>query len=297
MAYRKGTAILAASAAATALVAVGGGVASGTPHAQSKLIATPKLVVTISKGLYHVKGPRHFSAGRVDVVLHAKKGEQEVGFARLHKGYTFAEAKKDYNAAQAQSPAALKALNRIVRHVTFYGGIDSGNGHTTVSGSVVLPKAGTYYVLDDENGPFTASPVKLHVSKRQGSRVTPKTSGLAKAITAKRWRGSPTLPADGTIKVKNASTNSPHFLALFQVKKGTTRKEVIKALNSSSQGPPPFALRHGGSTGTDALSPGISQTLTYSLPKGTYVEACFFPDLQTGIPHALMGMVRIVRLK
>jgi len=48
---------------------------------------------------------------------------------------------------------------------------------------------------------------------------------------------------------------------------------------------------------TDVLSPGQSQTLTYTLPKGTYAEMCFFPDLKTGMPHAAMGMVRIVHLK
>jgi hypothetical protein len=52
-----------------------------------------------------------------------------------------------------------------------------------------------------------------------------------------------------------------------------------------------------GSTGTDTLTTGESQTLTYSLPKGEYVELCFFPDPMTGMPHALMGMIGIVHLQ
>jgi hypothetical protein len=32
------------------------------------------------------------------------------------------------------------------------------------------------------------------------------------------------------------------------------------------------------------------------LPAGDYAEMCFFPDLKTGMPHAMMGMVRIVHL-
>jgi hypothetical protein len=32
------------------------------------------------------------------------------------------------------------------------------------------------------------------------------------------------------------------------------------------------------------------------LPAGDYAEVCFFPDLETGMPHAFMGMVRIVHL-
>jgi hypothetical protein len=117
-----------------------------------------------------------------------------------------------------------------------------------------------------------------------------------KTRNTKRFAGSRNLPAKGTITFKNASINSPHFLALQHVKKGTTRREIIKAFNSGpgSGGPNPFL---DGSVGTDVVGPGQSQTLTYSLPAGTYVEACFFPDLQTGMPHAMMGMVRIVHLK
>jgi hypothetical protein len=33
------------------------------------------------------------------------------------------------------------------------------------------------------------------------------------------------------------------------------------------------------------------------LPKGEYVEVCFFPDPKTGMPHAYMGMIGTVTLK
>jgi hypothetical protein len=302
MSHRKTTTILLAASVTAALVAAGVGAASGTPHARSTLISTPKLTVTISKGsLFHVKGPRHFSAGRVDVTLIAKKGEQEVGFVRLHPGYTYAHAKHDFNTFGASessqtgpTAAEINALDRLVKHVTFYGGIDSGTGHKTVTGSVVLPKAGTYLVLDDENSPFAVAPVRVHVTKRAGSRTTPPSTALVRTLNAKRFAGATTLPADGTITFKNTATNSPHLLVLNHVKKGTTRKQVITGL-MSSQGPPSFALP--GGIGADVLSPGQSQTLTYNLPKGDYAEMCFFPDLKTGIPHAFMGMVRIVHLK
>jgi hypothetical protein len=101
------------------------------------------------------------------------------------------------------------------------------------------------------------------------------------------------LPAKGTITVTNHNVSSPHFLVLLHVKKGTTRKEVLQGLESN--GPPSFVLP--GGTGTDALSMGQSQTLKYSTPKGSYVELCFFPDPKTGIPHAFMGMIRLVTVK
>jgi hypothetical protein len=289
-----------AAAATGMLLAAGGVTAVAAPHAPASLIATPKLTVTASKGgLFHVVGPRHFSAGRVDLVLHAKKGEQEVLIARLRPGYTYADVGRDFGtffSSQQPTPAGLEALNHLVRHVTFYGGLDSGGGHTTLSGSVVLPRAGTYLLLNDENGPGVAPPIKLHVTKRAGSRTTPASSATVKTRNSKRFAGATTLPASGTVTFHNTATNSPHFMFLQHVKPGTTRKHVIKALNSTSNSPQPsFALK--GTLGTDVVSPGHEMTLSYSLPKGTYAEMCYFPDLQTGMPHALMGMVLIVHLK
>lgn len=269
----------------------------GAAHAPAKRVATPKLTVTISKSAFKVVGPHRLSAGRVDVTLIAKQGEQEVGFARLHKGYTYADAGRDFATffgASQPTPAAMRAIRRIAHRVTFYGGIDSGSTRGA-SGSVVLSKPGTYLVLDDENGPGQVAPVKLHVTKPQGTRATPTSSATVTTRNSKRFGGATTLPAKGTITFKNTATNSPHFFNLQQVKKGTTRKQILKALRSNSDSAPSFALP--ANIGTDVTSPGQSQTLTYSLPKGEYAEMCFFPDLQSGMPHALMGMVRIVHLK
>jgi hypothetical protein len=99
------------------------------------------------------------------------------------------------------------------------------------------------------------------------------------------------LPHNGTITFENNSTESPHFLVLQQVKDGTTRKQAIAALQSN--GPGPF-LRH--EQASDVVTYGHAMNMHVHMPAGTYAEMCFFPDPQTGMPHALMGMVRIVHL-
>jgi hypothetical protein len=91
----------------------------------------------------------------------------------------------------------------------------------------------------------------------------------------------------------NESTDY-HFVQLQQVKSGTTLAQVKAALRSNDQvGPPPFAL--SGSYETGVVSPGHSQLSTYKLPKGLYALLCFWPD-EHGVPHALMGMVRLIRV-
>ena len=48
---------------------------------------------------------------------------------------------------------------------------------------------------------------------------------------------------------------------------------------------------------TGTLSPGRSMTADYDLPPGQYVIMCFFPDPKMGgMPHALMGMLRMIHL-
>ncbi len=104
------------------------------------------------------------------------------------------------------------------------------------------------------------------------------------ALTDERFGGAVTLPASGTITFRNRSTTAPHFLSLQHVKEGTTRGQVLA---SFSTGNTSYAL--SGDANTDAVSPGQAMTLTYHVPKGEYVEVCFFPDLKTGIPHAIMA--------
>jgi hypothetical protein len=166
--------------------------------------------------------------------------------------------------------------------------VDPGEALT---GTVVLPHAGTYYAWNDVAVP--TQPVKLTVTGPEVTRSSPHPTATVTAMTDERFGGAATLPASGTITFRNQSTTSPHFLTLQHVKEGTTRAQVLASL--SAPGEPSFALN--GDANTDAVSPGQAMTLTYTLPKGEYVEACFFPDLKTGIPHALMGMVRIVHLR
>jgi hypothetical protein len=70
---------------------------------------------------------------------------------------------------------------------------------------------------------------------------------------------------------------------------------VRKFFKSGAQVTPSWALR--GSTGTGVISPGRSQIVAVHLPPGKYLLACFWPDDRTGMPHAMMGMWKLVTLK
>jgi hypothetical protein len=60
-------------------------------------------------------------------------------------------------------------------------------------------------------------------------------------------------------------------------------------------GNPRWVLKANTSTGT--ISPNRAETFSYHLPAGKYLLACFWPDDETGMPHILMGMWKLVELK
>lgn len=72
--------------------------------------------------------------------------------------------------------------------------------------------------------------------------------------------------------------------------------QIRAFFDSGSQEQPPFFV-DGPSVGMDVQSPGRQAFLTYRLPAGTYVLACFVADDVTGMPHLLMGMHKVVTLK
>ncbi len=289
-----------AAAAATGLVAGGITVAQAAPHhaAASSSSSTPSLRVAITDKGFYVDGPKTFPAGRVHVSLdnaRAKK-EAEVEVLQLGAGYRWTELRSDYKtmvtnlfAPHGNKKKGLKALNHIIDNVKFFGGYDVMAGKSA-HGTLLLPAAGSYVLFNDSSS--LRNPHWLTVTSPQGPQTLPPADANVVAKTTRRFGGSTTLPAKGLIHFTNESTESPHFLNLQQVKPGTTRKDVISALQGN--GPPPFL---DGVAGTDTLSTGQSMDLRVHLPAGTYAEMCFFPDPKTGDPHAFMGMVRIVRLK
>jgi hypothetical protein len=101
------------------------------------------------------------------------------------------------------------------------------------------------------------------------------------------------IPASGTLQFYNQA-DQPHFLEIQRVKQGTTARQVRRVLNPNSHAQPRFLMRAHTSTGV--VSPTFSEMMRYSLPRGEYLIACFWPDRLTGMPHAYMGMWKLVQL-
>ncbi|HEX6817351.1 MAG TPA: hypothetical protein VF120_03190 [Ktedonobacterales bacterium] len=92
------------------------------------------------------------------------------------------------------------------------------------------------------------------------------------------------------IAVKNTSEDETHEFQIFRLPTGTTRAQLGACiLPPGTNCTIPFeAFQDFGGDG--GHGPGITSWVVLHLEPGTYGVICFLPDLNTGIPHAFMGM-------
>lgn len=265
--------------------------ATSSTEAIARLASTPKLNVTFTKDGHTVKGPRTFKAGRVAIHLTVRSKYHTAGVIKLAKGYTLKQAEADLFAVFAPEPDLTK-LMKFNRKTTFFGGPAGGRG-TSIDSTIVLPRKGTY-LMYDFGGDHIVKLATLKVTGPRVARPAPQVGGRVVAKEGSRFGGSKTLPAKGTLRFTN-NAEQPHFLSMGQVANGTTRAQALACIREEPSCDP--SIFRAGALDIEPVDPGKSQTVTYDLPKGTYVQLCFYPDHMNGMPHALMGMVRIVKLK
>jgi hypothetical protein len=281
--------------AATALVGAG---AATSPAGSATPPGTVLRVAITANGMY-LDGPTTFPAGRVHLYVDASGKDRSAAIIRLHPGYSFPDFRADLKTAGANldgpngnQKKGLAAIQHAIANITAVGGLSAHDGQER-HGIVMLHHPGGHYVLFDDSGSVPRRPVALTVTDRVGPQRLPATDATVTAKTNKRFGGDDVLPAHGNITFVNHSTESPHFLVLQHVKEGTTRKDILDSFQSDQQ--PDWVLK--AEQNSDALTTGRRMVLRVHLPAGEYAEMCFFPDPQTGVPHAFMGMVRIVHLK
>jgi hypothetical protein len=208
------------------------------------------------------------------------------------KGHTLQLVEAKHHASVDQLVTDMNAFSTTHKATGLERDFLAVGGSLTRTDLWVRLSSGTYYAVDIEPTTLTRNHVvTLHVGSQHSAADHGRVAATITAVDDMRWAKSPKhIPSHGVMAFRNRSTDY-HFIVMLQVKPGTTLAEVKAALKSP--GKPSFALAGNYSTGV--LSPGHAQRTTYSLPKGKYVLACFWPD-EHGVPHALMGMLRFIHV-
>ncbi|HET8666062.1 MAG TPA: hypothetical protein VFM08_17240 [Nocardioides sp.] len=295
--YRAAATALLLTATAGMAATGGAAEASGTHHAHAK--AAKSLVITIRS---KASGPQlsqdTLRPGKTIFKVRNVDGKASKGLIqvfRLKKGYDFTQASQDFPALFADPPTAdsIAAVNRIDDNVVFYGGMEAkGNGSKVAKWAVNINKAGTYYVVNFDKQTLTTFTAKGKAQKRS----FPSRDGF---INAKSTKGGGNTfvagkhnPPKGWMSTKNNAAE-PHFVDIEQVKKGTTNSDLTAAFQGQGN---PF-VKGGAATDTGVISPGHKFLWSYHLKKGRYGVMCFWPSKDDGMPHAIMGMHIVTRLR
>jgi hypothetical protein len=280
---RPATRTAAATLAAATAIATGGLVGSASVGASA---ASPPKVVTVTLGGGKLAMDlTSVPAGNVVFRVKSTKGDHTVQVLQLHTGYSKKQAEHDINAAFGGNKAAIK---RVDSEIDWRGGVDATPQKSALFSTHLA--AGDYMVVDQESNAskdFTvvSSPANYQ-AVYPNAYVTTKNNRFHTHTTL-------ALPHDGVVKMHN-DAQEPHMFVLQHVKQSTTKKDVRDYVASGSQKQPSWAL--GESMDAGVISPGTTQVFSYKLPAGKYLIACFWPSIDTGMPHIAMGMWKLVEL-
>ncbi len=290
-------AALVASGALVALAVPGAASASAPSH-----IARPGHSATVvSNGTSVSTSHRTILAGHDRFLVASTNpvvngdGGSNVTLFRLNHGVSVSQFNADIREEFSQTPAvAAKGTRDLVRDITAYGLADVVPGHPEIVTENL--RAGQYYLTDLVKFTGTGSPAltSLRVIGQDrpgvlfGRTLIEPTSADRFGVSSTYW------PHNSAYLFKNVA-DTIHFMSITPAKAGTTDAQVQAYFDSHVQTPPPFAV-NGPSGGNDVVSPGHTIQVNYNLPRGTYVLLCFVADDMTGMPHAFMGMHKVIHL-
>lgn len=278
---------LGALTASVALVAAGA-LVGGTAEASPRVARAAAAVQVVIDGNRNVSMPATIQPGVNKFrITSAKRSLFQLIMPAA--GYTQEQAAADIEAGL--NKGKVKALKRFEKNMTAYGGAMSSPERP---GTLVVDlPAGDYWALD----------VQRRVTKFFAITVAGADTGLSmpktptvKAVNSTSWAKRPSsIPRKGMLTFKNRADQN-HFLILAKLKPGKTIKDVHAFIANGFKGPDPVDFRHSLDTGV--ISPGRAAVVKYKLPRGNYLMACFWPDASMGgMPHAMMGMIRGIRLR
>jgi hypothetical protein len=216
------------------------------------------------------------------------RGHHDLQLQQLAAGYTYKEASEDF--VKAFEKGRLGALARIYKNIDFQGGA-TATADKNARFAVTLQE-GTYIVTSGDS-----LHEKLQVSGPavDGGSIEP--DAVIRAVTnddgMQLFRSKKELAHRGWLKFKNKATQ-PHFLLLQKVAKSTTRKDVNEYFQGDGSQDPPWLRAAFDETGL--ISPDRAMYYHFNLPRGRYLMVCFMPDVDTGAPHGVMGMFKLVKL-
>lgn len=280
-------AALAVSAMVLTAGALTGGTAGAAGPAAARETAAGLVPVSIGAGGV-VTMPSVVAPGVTTFKITTTRRSSSFQVLALAPGYTVEQAETDVE--NGLEKGRLRALKRFEANTTLLGGATASSDRAGKLAVDLDP--GTYYALDTNK---TGSPWLPFTVSGADTGATMPADATIKAIDSTTWSKRPAaIPRSGWLRFRNRADQF-HFISLVRLMPGKTVEDFAAFLEEES-GPPPVDFRFSLDTGV--ISPGHDMATKYRLPRGNYVLACFWPDASMGgMPHAFMGMYRLVKVR
>ena len=250
-------------------------------------LGLPEITITMSDAGFQVS-PTQTPAGWTLVTFTNASNEEEDApdLMLLPEGMTA----DDVTSALATPEAAAPAW---VYQTTFAGGPFATKGKTTQA--VANLTAGAWYVFSGGEPQFAGTALTVTAASSASPAAVSITADVDVSLQEYTFVGlEHPVPAGAHVWQVTNTGQQPHIMLIFPIPAGTTTEQVQASVRTMMTGTPEAGAIDLGNApaaaGCSTLSTGQSLYLPVDLVAGTYGAICFFPDEQTGAPHALMGM-------
>jgi hypothetical protein len=273
--------------------------AAGKDRLLADTMGLPELAITATADAYEGV-PAETPAGRYVVTLTSEMGADAsagVEFLMLPEEVPF----DDFLTALTESMEGPPAWY----YQTYHAGGLSTDPESTSQGIFDL-RPGTYVVWSAGDFEAMQPPVEMTVT---GEAATPAAAAEPSAgATVTMFEYGFTIdgelePGPQLLKVANVGAQ-PHFMILVQPNEPVTKEQVGMLLEAEMAGTPVAeAAEAAGASNPEewgfaayagTISMGATEWIATDLEPGTYVLVCFVPDIESGMPHAYLGMYDIV---
>ncbi len=117
---------------------------------------------------------------------------------------------------------------------------------------------------------------------------------VAVIATEFAYEGPDTLPGGKVTLEMDNQGKQPHAFVIGELLDGKTIDDVNAVLSKGAPGKRPKWFKIAGGTGA---KPGDAGKLEADLEAGNYVFICLVPDRASRKPHAVLGMVKALRVE
>jgi hypothetical protein len=263
------TALLAASLTGTTLTASSAQAGVTVPRLRVDITVTKSAVTVSDDG---------FAPGNTILNIEATGAGGAIEVMQLHDGYTVEDLQADFPKVFR---GKVGAIRRVDKNVEFYGGAFAEKGHSAKFATYL--DAGDYLVANLDKGVYA----EMSVTGTPQERALPTPTGTVNMRGDDRFGNPGERQHRGWMSTTN-NTDEPHFVELSQVKRSTTKRMVHRWFAHGANGQPDFAL--DGFASTLVVGPAHTVLWQYHAPRGKYLEMCWWPSDEDGMPHAMMGM-------